>query len=227
MKSLLIYSGGMDSATLLWKLYSDGYDVETITFDYGQRHRQEIEYAQKMIKFMKEDPDLGIDIRHDIVDVRPVFKYIDSSALTNPDIEVPECGYTDESAKITVVPNRNQILLSIAVGIAAARGIDSVMYAAHSGDHSLYPDCRPEFLESLNETTRISTLWHPVRIEAPFIHLTKGDIVKIGLELGVPYEYTRSCYNAGQSCGVCPTCIERMEAFTINGMTDPIMYLPH
>lgn len=595
---LLIYSGGMDSSTLLWDILSSGDDVEAVTFDYGQRHSKEIDCAQKMISYINSE---GIEVRYDIIDVKPIFKYIDSSALTNPAIEVPNCGYTEESAKITVVPNRNQILLSIATGIAAARGINKVLYAAHNGDHclpgstniftrrgiikiediipykdevlskssdgnlqwkivtdkvkkgipkgiinikttsgasircteehkiyniirsnwtkkkgwtksiitskasdintnsmlcipsdpidniidipeiidlyplikntdnitmgndgtliragngnwcnryipfidyikllcwyvtegypsngnianpnrfgiyisqsasenienlsdiqkyatnwgfcptihgeksnsavyfsgatasilrqcgensyekhlpenwmeypnnileiildalirgdghkissdhfsyttvskklykqveyiatrlgyrvshrnpisnpkcivitmikksnrkptfnrvgslsinkvsdvinimndenvyditvqdnhnffagdngwvlvsnSVYPDCRPVYLDALNEATRISTLWHPVRIEAPFIHLTKAEIVKIGLNLGVPYEITRSCYNAGElSCGTCPTCVERIEAFTLNNTVDPLEYLPH
>lgn len=224
-KVLLIFSGGMDSSTLLWKLLSDGDDVDAVTFDYGQRHAQEILYAKDMIKYLR---DQEIEIRHDIIDVKPIFHYIDSSALTNDDIQVPNCGYTEEAAKITVVPNRNMILMSIAAGIAASRGIKTIMYAAHAGDHSIYPDTRPEFLTSLQETVRLSTLWHPVRIEAPFIHLTKSDIVKIGLDLGVPYEITRSCYNAGDApCGTCPTCIERIEAFTINNTVDPAIYLPH
>ena len=596
-KNLLIFSGGMDSATLLWKLLSNGEDVDAITFDYGQRHVQEIGYAKDMIRYLREQ---DLNVRHDVIDVKPIFRYIDSSALTNPDIKVPDCHYTEDIAKITVVPNRNQILLSIAAGIAASRGIAKVVYAAHSGDHclpgstniftrrgiikirdvipnedevmsksedgilewklvtdkiekgipekiiniktltgssircteehkiyninrsdwtrrkgwtkeiklskasdidinsilcipsksidnnitipdivdlyslienkynisindnknliragngnwvnryisfidyiklicwyvtegsaqngnkehpnrfgiyisqsqkknmenvtdilkiaenwgfhptihgkdsetdiyisgastlllrqcgensyekhlpinwveypndilevildtlikgdghkklnghieyttvstelykqveyiatrlgyrvshkvpksnpsciviamtksilkpnlnkveslsiskvtnisnipndenvyditvqdnhnffagdkgwllvsnSIYPDCRPDFLESLNETTRISTLWHPVAIEAPFIHLTKSDIVKIGLKLGVPFELTRSCYNAGElPCGTCPTCIERIEAFTLNNSTDPSTYQIH
>ena len=221
-KCLLIYSGGMDSATLLWKLMSDGHEIETITFDYGQRHSAEIDCAQNMIEYIKNH---NMNIRHDIVDVKPIFVHINNSALTNPKIIVPDCHYTEDVAKITVVPNRNQILLSIAVGIAASRGINTVMYAAHSGDHCIYSDCRPEFLDSLNETTRISTLWHPVTIEAPFIHNTKADIVKIGLDLGIPYELTRSCYNAYKlSCGTCPTCIERKEAFELNNAIDPIQY---
>ena len=217
-RKLVIFSGGMDSATLLWKLLSENNSIDAITFDYGQRHRQEIEYACKMIEYIRSK---GITINHDIIDVRSVFSHINSSSLTNASIDVPDCGYTEESAKITVVPNRNQILLSIAVGIAAARKIDNVMYAAHSGDHSIYPDCRPDFLSSLNETTRISTLWHPVQIEAPFIHISKTDIVRIGLDLGVPYELTRSCYNKGVPCGTCPTCRERLEAFELNGVIDP------
>jgi 7-cyano-7-deazaguanine synthase len=222
---LLIFSGGMDSSTLLWELLSNGDDVDAITFDYGQRHSAEILYAKDMIKYLNEQ---DLDVRHDIIDVKPIFRYIDSSALTNNDIQVPNCGYTEESAKITVVPNRNQILLSIAVGIAASRGISTVMYAAHNGDSAIYPDCRPVFLDALNEATRISTLWHPVKIEAPFIHLTKSDIVKIGLHLGVPFEITRSCYNTGDTpCGTCPTCIERIEAFTLNNTVDPVVYLPH
>jgi len=221
-KVLLIFSGGMDSSTLLWDLLSSGDDVDAITFDYGQRHSKEIDCACNMIKYIREQE---IEIQHDIIDVKPIFGYINSSALTNPDIAVPNCGYTEESAKITVVPNRNQILLSIAVGIAAARRINTVMYAAHNGDAAIYPDCRPNYLSALNEATRISTLWHPVRIEAPFIHLTKAEIVKIGLNLGVPYEITRSCYNAGElSCGTCPTCIERIEAFELNETKDPLPY---
>lgn len=222
MKNLLIFSGGMDSATLLWKLLNDGEDVDAITFDYGQRHIAEIGYARDMIRYLSEQ---DLYIRHDIIDVKPIFRYIDSSALTNPDIAVPNCRYTENVAKITVVPNRNMILMSIAAGIAASRGINKILYAAHAGNFSIYPDCRPEFLSSLQETVRLSTLWHPVEIEAPFIDITKSDIVKIGLNLGVPYEMTRSCYNAGEyPCGTCPTCIERIEAFVLNNSEDPAIY---
>jgi 7-cyano-7-deazaguanine synthase len=225
MKQLIIFSGGMDSATLLWKLLSEGNEVEAISFNYGQRHVAELIYAKDMIKYLQ---DQGYDIKHDIIDISSVFSHISSSSLTNPDIPVPKCHYTDAVAKVTVVPNRNQILLSIAVGIAASRGINKVLYAAHAGDWSVYPDCRTEFLDSLNETTRLSTLWHPVQIEAPFISLTKSDIVRIGLDLGVKYELTRSCYNSEEKpCGMCPTCIERIEAFTLNGVMDPSEYMPH
>lgn len=225
-KILLIFSGGMDSATLLWKLLTDGHQVDAISFDYGQRHIAELESAKQMITYTEKNKN--IKIRHDVIDVKPIFVHINSSSLTNPDIEVPNCYYTEDIAKITVVPNRNQILLSIAVGIAAARKIEKVAYAAHAGDWSIYPDCRTEFMESLKETTRLSTLWHPVEITAPFIHMTKADIVKQGLELGVPYILTRSCYNAGNlSCGTCPTCVERIEAFKLNDTTDPLNYKIH
>lgn len=221
--ALLIFSGGMDSATLLFKLLSDGYDeIHTITFDYGQRHRKEIEAATTMIGYLQS---IGENVIQDVVDVKPVFRYIDSSALTNNSISVPQCHYTDDSAKVTVVPNRNQILLSIASGIAAARGIHEVFYAAHSGDHAIYPDCTVEFFESLKNAISISTRWHPVELKAPFIHISKADIMRIGLDLKVPYELTWSCYEGGEKpCGVCPTCVERIESFKLNGLEDPLEY---
>lgn len=212
----------MDSATLLFDLLNQGNYVEAITFDYGQRHSAEISSAILMIEYLAEH---NTTVKHDVINVKPIFAHINSSALTNPDISVPNCHYTEDIAKITVVPNRNMILMSVAVGIAASRGLSKVMYAAHAGDFSIYPDCRPEFLESLQKTVVFSTLWHPVEIEAPYISMKKSDIVRTGIKLGVPYQFTRSCYNAGeQSCGTCPTCIERLEAFKINNMIDPINY---
>jgi 7-cyano-7-deazaguanine synthase len=222
---LIIYSGGMDSATLLWHYINQGANINAITFDYGQRHSAEISSANAMIDYIKKS---GIDVRHDVIDIKSIFAHIDSSALTNPTILVPNCHYTEDVAKITVVPNRNMILMSIATGIAASRGLSKVLYAAHAGDFSIYPDCRPEFLKSLQETVKLSTLWHPVEIEAPFISMSKADIVRLGLSLNVPFELTRSCYNAGElSCGTCPTCIERIEAFQMNGAKDPIKYSIH
>ena len=221
-KVLLIYSGGMDSAPLLFKMLHEGYQVDAVTFDYGQRHKKEIEYAKKMIDHLKTK---NIHVRHDIVDTTSMFSHINSSSLTNLEIAVPNCHYTEDVAKITVVPNRNQILLSVAVGIAAARGLPSMYYAAHGGDWAIYPDCRPEFLESLKETTRLSTLWHPVDIVAPFMPITKADIVKLGSALNLPYQLTWSCYNGlDKPCGTCPTCIERIEAFALNGLKDPVTY---
>jgi 7-cyano-7-deazaguanine synthase len=115
-------------------------------------------------------------------------------------------------------------LLSVAAGIAAARGIKDVFYAAHSGDWSIYPDCRKDYFELLKATTSLSTLWHPVELHAPFIEISKADIMKMGIDLNVPYEFTWSCYQGEERpCGVCPTCVERIEAFHLNGLEDPLM----
>ena len=137
--------------------------------------------------------------------------------------EVPSCHYTEESAKKTVVPNRNMIMLSIAAGYAEAHEIPEIFYAAHKNDSTIYPDCRPEFVLALRPAIRLGTAWHPVELQAPFVDMTKAEIVKMGVDLEVPYEMTWSCYKGeDRPCRTCPTCIEREEAFAINGMRDPL-----
>jgi 7-cyano-7-deazaguanine synthase len=149
---------------------------------------------------------------------------LSGSSLTSPNIQVPEGHYEDESMKATVVPNRNMILLSIATGWAVSTGASSVSYAAHFGDHAIYPDCREEFADAMNNIMEIAG-WDKVSLNRPFSSFTKADIVKLGDELGVPFEKTWSCYKGGQiHCGVCGTCVERREAFELAGVTDPTIY---
>ena len=215
MRGVLIFSGGVDSTTLLYKMLAEGYEVAAITFNYAQRHKKEIASAKAIAK--------RLDITHQVVDLSSLASLLGDSALLGGK-EVPSCHYTEEAAKKTVVPNRNMIMLSVAAGYAEAHEIPEIFYAAHRNDATIYPDCRAEFVEALKPAIRLATAWHPVELRAPFVNLTKAEIVKIGLELRVPYELTWSCYKGEElPCRTCPTCIEREEAFAINEGIDPLI----
>ena len=215
MKSLLILSGGVDSTTLLYDLISQGYEVEAITFDYNQKHRKEIECAVKTCKKLK--------IPHKILDLK-ILSEIAPSSLTRKEIKVPEGHYTEESMKSTVVPNRNMIFLSLAAARAISKEIPHLFYAAHSGDHSIYPDCRPVFVSAMETALHLCD-WTDITLHAPYLHLTKADIVKIGTRLGVDYSLTWTCYRGEDlACGKCGACTERLEAFSEAGVQDPVEY---
>ncbi|VVB70887.1 7-cyano-7-deazaguanine synthase [uncultured archaeon] len=215
MKAVLILSGGVDSTTLLYKMQDDGHEVYALTFNYAQRHKKEIDCARKIAE------KLGIP--HRVVDLSNLAALLGDSALLGGK-DVPSCHYTEDAAKQTVVPNRNMIMLSIAAGYAEAHEVPAVYYAAHKNDSTIYPDCRAEFVEALKPAIRLATAWHPVELQAPFVDLTKAEIVKMGLELGVPFEMTWSCYQGRDlPCRSCPTCIEREEAFRLNGCMDPLL----
>lgn len=214
MKAVLILSGGLDSTTLLYKMLSDGYEVEALTFNYAQRHKKEIDCAKEIVRLRK--------IPHRVIDLSCLAAILGDSALLGGK-EVPKCHYTEDAARQTIVPNRNMIMLAVAAGYAEAHEIPAVFYAAHRNDSTIYPDCRREFVEALKPAITLATAWHPVELRAPFIDLTKAEIVKLGLELKVPYELTWSCYKGEEKpCKGCPTCIERKEAFTLNGAKDPL-----
>lgn len=210
-KTVLIYSGGMDSTTLLYYLLAQGREVMCITFDYGQRHRVEIESA----RIICADNNLS----HVVVDISDVSRLLSGSALTD-NIEVPHGHYASDNMKLTVVPNRNAFMISIAYAYAISSGATSVSYAAHAGDHFIYPDCRPDFVHKVNAAF-MSGSETTVRVDAPFLNMTKGEIAKLGASLGVPYDKTWTCYEGGDTpCGKCGSCDERREAMLYAGVTE-------
>ena len=162
-KVVVIYSGGMDSFTVLNRALQDGKEVYALTFDYGQRHVKEIEYASNVCKSLK--------INHKVIDISAINQLLAGSSLTD-DIDIPQGHYEAESMKSTVVPNRNMILLSLAVGYAVSTGASQVYYGAHSGDHAIYPDCRPEFVMKMNDVCKIAN-YESVEIFSPYLTVTK------------------------------------------------------
>ncbi len=215
---VLIMSGGVDSTTLLWYLMERYDEIHVITYIYGQRHRKEVEHAKRIVEKAKE----RAKINHVIADISCIHGLIAKGALTGEE-EVPEGFYTDESQKITIVPNRNMILLAIAVGYAVKVDEREVYYAAHKSDYAIYPDCRKEFVKALDTAVYLATD-RSVEVKAPFLDMTKAEVVKLGLELRVPYELTWSCYKGEERpCLKCGTCLERTEAFLLNGVKDPAL----
>lgn len=224
MKAIVLLSGGMDSTTLAYAIRHDNPDAElsALAFDYGQRHGQ-----KELPKASKTARELGMSF--DVVNITSLTRFLSGSALTDPgNVEVPEGHYSDETMKATVVPNRNAIMLNIAIGVAVARQADRVATAVHAGDHPIYPDCRPEFIEKLNELATVATEGFSApdfRVLAPFVMQPKDYIAKLGDKLGVPWEDTWSCYLGGSiHCGKCGTCVERAEAFYLARVHDPTHY---
>ncbi|MGH3972382.1 MAG: 7-cyano-7-deazaguanine synthase QueC [Pseudonocardiaceae bacterium] len=215
-----VVSGGLDSTTMMFALRAAGSRLSLVSFDYGQRHHTELAAACAVAA--------GLGAPHEVIDLRQVGAMLIGSALTDTRVDVPQGHYTDESMRRTVVPNRNAIMLDIATGIAVARGADAVAFGAHGGDHPIYPDCRPEFVRAFTEMVRLANagfISSRFRVVAPFLSLTKSEIVRVGAQLGVPFELTWSCYEGGKvHCGRCGTCVERREAFTLAGVDDPTSY---
>lgn len=216
--TILIYSGGMDSTVLLYQLLKDNYAVRCLSIDYGQKHKRELQYAKSLCG--------NLSVEHKIIDLTSVAQLLSNSSLVNQGQPIPEGHYEKESMKATVVPNRNMILLSLATAWAINCKASSVSYAAHSGDHAIYPDCRESFAQGMNDVMQLCD-WHSVTLNRPFVGLTKTDICQLGAKLQVPYEETWSCYlGKDLHCGRCGTCIERREAFHLAGVEDPTEYAP-
>lgn len=219
MKTVVVISGGMDSVTLLYKCLSevegDVSKIKAISFNYGQRHRKELEKAAANCALL--------NIEHKIVDISNLQELLKGSALTD-DIAVPEGHYAAENMKITVVPNRNAIMANIAIGYAISLGFDRVALGVHAGDHAIYPDCRPVFVKALAVLSDVAN-YDPIEIYTPFLYASKGDIVAEGLKLQVPYDQSWTCYRGEEfACGKCGSCVERVEAFVSNNAIDPVVY---
>ncbi len=212
--SIIIVSGGMDSITML---YDKKDEIALgISFDYGSNHnKREIPFAEMHCK--------RLGIKHITISLDFMHQYFKSSLLEGADA-IPEGNYDEDNMKSTVVPFRNGIMLSIAIGIAESNGLKKVLIANHAGDHTIYPDCRPEFINAINTTAKAGT-FVGVEVSAPYTDITKGEIASIGKRLGLDYSETWSCYKGGEKhCGKCGTCMERKEALRDAGIEDTTEY---
>ena len=214
-KAVVVYSGGMDSYTVLHHALKQNRQVFAISFNYGQKHSKELIVAAEVCR--------SLNIPHKVVDITSINSLMAGSSLTGDDA-IPEGHYESDNMKSTVVPNRNMVLLSMAIAYAVSLEAGEVYYGAHAGDHHIYPDCRPEFVNAMNAVSKIAN-YQPVEIVTPFLHSSKGEILAAGIAMNLDYNHTWTCYNGReQACGKCGACHERLEAFAEQGVTDPLCY---
>lgn len=221
MKAVVLFSGGLDSTTVLADALKKGYDVYPLTITYGQRHNIEISKSLLTLdKYDLREKALSFDL-----DLSP-YK---NCSLINPDLQVP--GKLNDRIPSTYVPSRNLIFLSIASGFAETLEADKILIGVNSVDFSGYPDCRPEFIKAMNQTLAVGTkqgVEGSLSIDAPLIDLSKKEIIQLGISIGVDYSLTHSCYNPandGKSCGKCDSCRLRLEGFSQAGFQDPLDYI--
>lgn len=218
--TVAVISGGLDSTALAYELKFKGHDLRLMSFNYGQRHRKELEFAAATAE--------RLGVPWTLVDLTGITHLLAGSSLTSDDVEVPDGHYAAESMRATVVPNRNAIMLNIAAGYAVSIGARHIATGVHAGDHYIYPDCRPAFISSLNHMLNMATEGHSkpgFSVLAPFVHLSKANIVRLGEHYKVPWRETWSCYKGGDvHCGTCGTCRERKEAFELADVPDPTVY---
>ena len=219
-KAVVLFSGGLDSTTVLVYAMKQGYDVYPLTFSYGQRHAIEIKQSERTLE------KYGLMQRQTVfsIDLTPFV----NCSLINKNLEVPE--FAENRIPSTYVPSRNIIFLSIASGMAETLGAEKIFIGVNSVDYSGYPDCRPEFVDAFNKTIAVGTkqgVESGIKVEAPILNMSKKEIIELGMSLGVDYSLTRSCYNPtpdGFSCGVCDSCRLRLEGFRQAGFQDPLKY---
>jgi len=219
MKAVCLLSGGMDSSTLAYLAKSKGYDILALHLNYGQRtENKELACAKRIAGFLNAETFIEISLDY--------FSKFGASSLTDKDIAVEKFDPARPHVPNTYVPFRNANLLSIATSFAEARGAEAIFIGVQSLDYSGYPDCRPAFIEAFQRVIDLGTKdTTKITLFTPFIHMTKTDILRVGFDLGVPYEYTWSCYrNEGKACGTCGSCHFRTEAFAAVGQKDPIEY---
>jgi 7-cyano-7-deazaguanine synthase len=213
-RAVVLFSGGLDS-TVLATSYAQTHELLLLTIDYGQRHHRELDAAAAVAGHLRAE--------HLVLPL-PALGHVLTSALTDRSLEVPDGHYTHETMTATVVPNRNAILANVAVGVAAARGAELVALGVHAGDHAIYADCTPPFIDALRTCVR-TALDNPPTLVAPFLHAAKSSIVRFGDAIDAPLHLSWSCYKGGQlHCGRCGTCTERAEAFQIAEVPDPTSY---
>ncbi|MFL5652776.1 MAG: 7-cyano-7-deazaguanine synthase QueC [Ktedonobacteraceae bacterium] len=218
-KAIAVVSGGVDSVTLAYLLQAQGHELHLLSFDYGQRHKKELFFAELCAR--------RLNAAFDVLDLTTITRFLKGSALTDA-VPVPEGHYAAPNMAITVVPNRNAIMLSVAYAVAVAERANLVAAGMHAGDHFIYPDCRPAFIDAFHAMERLAVEGFGeanLRLEAPFVHLEKYQIVTMGAALGVPYSDTWSCYKGNeQHCGRCGTCVERKHAFRDAMVADSTSY---
>ena len=214
--TILIYSGGMDSTVLLYELLKKDFLVRCLSIDYGQKHKKELIQASEICHSLR--------VKQKLIDLSNLNGLFSNSSLVNTSQAIPEGHYEKDSMKATVVPNRNMILLSLATAWAINTKSDTVSYAAHSGDHAIYPDCREPFAAGMDSVMQLCD-WQKITLNRPFVDFSKAEICQLGARLDVPFEKTWSCYKGLEKhCGRCGTCIERREAFHLAQVIDPTEY---
>ncbi len=219
-RAVVIVSGGIDSSVLLYDTLNKGFTVNCLTFLYGQKHRREVDSAVYICNLK--------GVPHKLIDLSSLKTVFSGSALTDDNVSIPEVnGITGSfnTLKTTIVPNRNSIFLSIAIGFAYSIGADTVFFGAHHSDRGVYPDCRKEFVQAFEIAERLANDRPSMSVKAPFIDLEKSEIVRLGSRLNIPFEKTWSCYKGGsEHCGSCSSCSERKRAFLESGIEDPTVY---
>lgn len=218
-KAVCLLSGGLDSSTVIYYAKSKGFDVFALSFDYGQRHSKEMEAAKKIANLVGAKA-------HKIVKID--LSQFGGSALTDYNIEVPTDRTDEQIANeipVTYVPMRNTIFLSFAAAYAESIGANTIFTGMNVIDYSGYPDCRPEYVKAMEKAINLGSKAQNFKIETPIIQMNKSEIIKLGYELGVPYEYTWSCYEGEEkACGKCESCKFRRTGFEDIGLIDPIEY---
>lgn len=215
-KAIVLFSGGLDSTTILYQAIAQGYETLALIFDYGQRHRKEIALARSIAKKAK--------VQYQVVKIAMPWK---GSSLLDVSMRIPKKGVQKNKIPSTYVPARNIIFLSFAASYAEAVGAQTIVIGVNAVDYSGYPDCRPQFLAAfekmLSQGLKASAEGKRIRVQAPLLHLKKSQIIRLGLKLHVPYEKTWSCYQGGdQPCGLCDSCQLRKKGFQEIGAIDPV-----